>query len=150
MCIPSTIYSITFFGLQLTGEGVSPAAENVQGLHEATPPTNVSETQSFPGLVGFSGPFIPNLSTLAEPLRQGCRTGATFQWGTKQQEVVQTLKDLLAAATSLAYCDVSARTEVIADARSFGLGLRSCLSTDSKGLVTGRQLCYLLAARSAL
>ena len=73
-------------------------------------------------MVGFSGRFIPDLATIAEPLRKVSLAGATFQWGENQQQAFQVLKDRLASAASLAYFDVTAPTEVIADASPFGLG----------------------------
>ena len=114
--------SIEFFGLQLTKQGVKPTAEKVQAVRDAPAPTNASETRSFLGTVGFSSRFIPDFATVAEPLRRICQKGSSFEWGPKQQEAFDALKDRLATATSLAYYDSRAPTEVVADASPFGLG----------------------------
>ena len=114
--------SITFFGLQLSSSGVSPTPEKVKALREAPAPTYASETRSFLGTVGFSGRFIPDLATIAEPLRRVSQAGAIFEWGTVQQQAFDMLKDRLTSATSLAYFDSTAPTEVITDASPFRLG----------------------------
>ena len=74
------------------------------------------------GLVNFSAKFIPNLATVAEPLRQLTRKGVAFKWGGEQKEAFKILKETLASAETLAYYDKDANTRVIADASPVGLG----------------------------
>ena len=45
-----------------------------------------------------------------------------FEWGSRQQESFEQLKQLLASAETLAYFDINVPTQVIADASPVGLG----------------------------
>ena len=113
---------ISFFGFTLSDTGVQAATDKIDAVVSAPAPSNASQTRSFLGLVGFSARFIPNLSTIAEPLRRVTHTGVTFVWAKEQQEAFQEIKSLLTSAPALAYYSTSAPTEVIADASPVGLG----------------------------
>ena len=60
---------LTFFGMVLSGNGLSCTEEKVKAVKEAREPRTVSETRSFLGLVNYCGRFIPDLATVSEPLR---------------------------------------------------------------------------------
>ena len=61
---------LTFMGLFLSNRGIGPTEEKVRAVVEAREPQNVTEVKSFLGLVNFSARFIPDLATVAEPMRQ--------------------------------------------------------------------------------
>ena len=113
---------VEFYGLRLGSHGVEPTAEKVNAITNAPRPSNASEVRSFLGLVGFSARFIPQLSTIAEPLRRVTHKGTPFSWGPDQQNAFDQLKQRLAEATTLAYFDRNAPTQVIADASPVGVG----------------------------
>ena len=58
---------LTFFGMVLSGNGISCTEEKVKAVKETREPRTVSETRSFLGLVNYCGRFIPNLATVSEP-----------------------------------------------------------------------------------
>ena len=62
------------------------------------------------GLVNFNAKFIPNLATVAEPLRQLTRKSVAFKWGGEQKEAFKSLKKTLASAETLAYYDKDVNT----------------------------------------
>ena len=113
---------LEFMGYLLSTRGIGPTESKVEAVVNAREPASVAEVRSFMGLVNFSAKFIPNLATVAEPLRQLTRKGVTFKWGEKQQEAFKALKGTLASAETLAYYDKDAKTRVIADASPVGLG----------------------------
>ena len=63
-----TLPRLTFFGHQVTQNGVEPSEEleKVAAIQNADPPQNASEAQLFTGLAQFVCKFIPDLSTVAE------------------------------------------------------------------------------------
>ena len=65
----------------LSSRGVGVAADKVKAVIDAREPESVSEVWSFLGLVNFSGRFIPDLATLAEPLHRLTKKGVEFKWG---------------------------------------------------------------------
>jgi len=74
------------------------------------------------GLVNLRAKFIPDLATLAEPLRRLTRAGVPFKWAKEQNEAFEALKKALASADTLVYYDKDTKTRVITDASPVGLG----------------------------
>ena len=117
-CIPS----IEFMGHLLSAHGIGPTESKVQDILNARKPESAAEVRSFLGLVNFSARYIPDLSTVAEPLRKFMRQGVTFKWGRKEEESFNELKRRLANSETLGYFDKNAKNKVISDASPVGLG----------------------------
>ena len=133
---------LIFMGHVLSARGIGPAKVKVEAVVNAHEPQNASEVKIFLGLVTYSARFIPNLATVSAPLRELLRKEAKFEWGLPQQESFEKLKQLLASAETLAYFDIHAPTQVIADASPVGLG--AVLVQEQNG--ESRVICY--ASRS--
>lgn len=113
---------LIFMGILLSEKGIGPTEERVRAVTEAREPENDTEVRSFLGLVGYSSRFIPQFATLSEPLRRLTRKDTPFVFGAEQKRAFDNLKTALAKATTLAYFDKDAPTQVIADASPVGLG----------------------------
>ena len=113
---------LAFMGHILSARGISPSEAKVKSVIEAREAKTVSEVKSFLGLVTYSSRYIPDFSTVSEPLRRLTRKNASFHWGSEQQESFDKLKLLLSNAETLGYYDVNAETQVISDASPVGLG----------------------------
>ena len=50
---------LTFFGHELTSDGVNPSEEKAAAIRDARPPKDTSEVRSFMGLVQYSAKFMP-------------------------------------------------------------------------------------------
>ena len=96
---------LTFMGMLLSSHGINPTEEKVRAVVEAREPCSVTEVKSFLGLVNFSARFIPDLATVAEPLRRLTKRGVPFVFGPEQQESFRELKRRLAQAETLSYFD---------------------------------------------
>ena len=83
---------LTFFGMVLSGNGISCTEEKVKAVKEAREPRTVSETRSFLGLVNYCGRFIPDLATVSEPLRRLTKSGTPFVFGGEQKKGVSGAK----------------------------------------------------------
>ena len=57
------------------------------------------------GMAGFYRDFIPNFSTVVEPLTRLTKKGAQFTWGDEQEQATATLKLALEAAPILRHPD---------------------------------------------
>ena len=117
--------------LVLSQQGVDPTEEKVKAVNEARKPKIVSKVKSFVGLVNFNARFIPDLGTVAEPLRRLKKKGESFIFGLKQQVAFSDLKRRLAQADTLGYFDRTSRTKIITDASPVGLG--AILLQEQKG-----------------
>ena len=113
---------IEFMGHVLSEHGISLAESKTEAVLNARRPESVAEVRSFLGLVNFSSRFIPDLATIAEPLRRLTKKSEPFEWGQQQEESFNRLKQELSNSCTLKYYDTSANTQVIADASPVGLG----------------------------
>ena len=121
---------VKFFGYIFSENGISADPEMVESIKNAKEPTTPSEVKSFLGMTGFVSRFIPQYSTLTEPLRKLTRENETWVWSDEQESAFQTLKDKLTSDTVMAYFDPSKETELWVDASPVGLG--AILSQDNK------------------
>ena len=76
---------LTFFGHELTSDGINPSEEKVAAIRDARAPKDASEVRSFMGLVQYSAKFMPDVASVARPLQELTRKGANFVWGAEQQ-----------------------------------------------------------------
>ena len=94
----------------------------VAAIRQAGPPQNVSKARSFLGLAQFVSKFVPNLSSIAEPIQRLTHKNAEFKWGKEQQVAFEKLKELITHVDALVYFYVNSRTRIVADASPVGLG----------------------------
>ena len=83
--------------------------------------------------------FIPDLSSLNEPLRQLLKKGSEWVWSAAQEKAFKNMKIMLITAPVLAHYDVQKPTIVAADASQYGLGA-VLLQTQEDG--ERRPVCY--------
>lgn len=84
-------------------------------------PKNVSELKSFLGMIGFYRCFVPNTSSILDPLHLLLKKGEKWKWGQEQQEAFNKIKYELASDRVLAHYDPDLPTVVTADAGPRGL-----------------------------
>lgn len=113
---------VEYIGHVLTENGIHTDQQKVTAVEKFPVPQNKTELQRFLGMINYLGKFIPNLSTITEPLRVLLEKDTDFSWEKRQHESFQKLKDLVARAPVLKYYDVSAPVLLSVDASSFALG----------------------------
>ena len=86
-----------------SSKGVSADPDKVKAILEIEPPTNTRSLRSFLGIVSYCAKFIPNFSTLSEPLRQVLRKNVKFHWSSRHQEAFDQLKQALSEPHVLTY-----------------------------------------------
>ena len=77
--------------------------------------------QSLLGMVNFCNRYVPNYSTLTEPIRRLTKKDTPFIWSDEQQSSLNTLKQKLTNAPTLTFYNPEADTKLYVDA-SLGLG----------------------------
>lgn len=114
--------SIKFFGNIYNKNGVHPDPEKVQAIANLAVPNDVSELQSFLGMVTYLAPYIPQLSSHTTPLRQLLCKDIEFQWYPEHQQAFEKIKSLICTAGTLSYFNPSQPVVIQVDASQAALG----------------------------
>ena len=105
-----------------SASGVRPDPARVQAIADTTPPKNVTELQSFLGMITAIAPHIPNLSDHTAPLQKLLRKDLEFIWQPQQQKAFEKIKATIQNAHELTYFDPNKQTVVQVDASQECLG----------------------------
>lgn len=116
------VTELEFLGHHISAKGISPSQTKIEAVLLFREPTTEAEVRSFLGLANYMNKHIPNLATLAEPLRTLTQKNVKFEWGSAQKNAFEAIKQALAAATKLGFFDPKDQTAVMADASPTGLG----------------------------
>ncbi|GJT55924.1 putative reverse transcriptase domain-containing protein [Tanacetum coccineum] len=116
------LQEVHFLGHVVNHNGihVDPSKSNVVKNWKAL--TTPSKIKSFLGLAGYNRCFIANFSKIAKPLTSLTQKNKKYEWGAKQEEAFQTLKDNLYNALILSLPDGIKDFVVYCDASNQGLG----------------------------
>ena len=99
------VHKVTYLGYILDAEGVHPDPSKMKAISEAPAPTSVKQLQSYLGSLGFYRRFLPNLSTVLEPLHQLLGKDVRWKWGPEQENAFKASKKLLLNSEALAHFD---------------------------------------------
>ncbi|GJZ02477.1 reverse transcriptase domain-containing protein [Tanacetum coccineum] len=103
-------------------DGIHVDPSKIEAVKSWKAPTTPSEVRSFLGLAGYYRRFIKNFSKIAKPLTSLTQKNQKYEWGEKQEEAFQTLKDNLCNAPILSLPDGVEDFVVYCDASNQGLG----------------------------
>ena len=103
-------------------QGHKPNPEKTKAVLAAPTPKDVSELKSFLGMLQYYGQFLPNLSSVLEPLHQSLWKGERWHWNEPQEEAVRTSKQLLCSAQLLVHYDPTRPLLIPCDASPTGIG----------------------------
>ena len=108
-------------GHTISRDGISkgPKADAVTKMPA---PSNVSQLRSFLGAVQFYNKFLPDLSTISEPLYHLTEKHTKWKWEEPQQDAFQKLKQMLTNNTVLAHFDPSCPIGISCNASESGVG----------------------------
>lgn len=140
------VTELDFLGHHLSGDGIKPAESKVEALKAFRTPKDVEELRSFLGLANYVGKFLPDLGTIASPLRLLTHNGVPFEWTDIHEKAFQTLKDMISDVKQLKFFDTKMRTRVVADASPVALGAVLLQFAHDRYDMDPRIICY--ASRS--
>jgi len=122
------VSQVKYVGLLIAADGIRPDPDKVKAIADMTVPTDVKAVQRFLGTVTYLSKFIPNFSSVTEPLRALVKADMPWSWSNNQQSAFDHLKRLVVASPVLRYFNPSKPAVIQTDASSTGLG--SCLLQD--------------------
>lgn len=113
--------SVEYLGHTLSTHGIAKGPK-VDAIRRMPAPKDVSSLRSFLGSVQFYAKFLPNLSTVTEPLHRLTRKNTPWSWGKAQEDAFSQLKTLMCTDTVLAHFDPSLPIGISCDASEVGVG----------------------------
>ena len=114
--------SIGYMGHILSQRGLSPDPDKIKALTDMPKPTDVQGIQRLIGMVTYLAKFLPQLSTVCEPLRRLTYKDAKFVWTEIHDDAFAKMKRLLTEAPVLAFYDAKKTVIIECDSSSVGLG----------------------------
>ncbi|KAF8758925.1 hypothetical protein RHS01_02686 [Rhizoctonia solani] len=116
------VTSVEYLGIIVSDKGFSLDKLKIQAVQEWPTPTKVKEVQSFLGFANFLRQFVANFSHMARPLHNLVKKDAVWNWGPKEQEAFQNLKDSITNAPVLCHADPTKPYFLETDASGAALG----------------------------
>jgi hypothetical protein len=95
----------------------------VKVILEWSRPNNVTEVRIFLGAAQYWRKFIANFSSIAAPLHAVTSVKKGFQWGGKQQQAFDTLKEKINSTPVLALPNLRQPFEIQTDASNYAMGV---------------------------
>nr|GFC75445.1 putative reverse transcriptase domain-containing protein [Tanacetum cinerariifolium] len=111
------ISKVQFLGHVIDSQGIHMDPAKIESIKDWASPKTAIEIRQFLGLAGYYRRFIEGFSKIARPMTKLTQKKVKFEWGDKQEEAFQVIKQKLCSAPILAlpegsedfvvYCDVS-------------------------------------------
>ena len=114
--------SITHIGHVVSADGIREDPSKVRAIKQMQQPKYVGDIRRFLVMANQLGKFIPNLSSVTQPVRDLLQKKNQWTWGPSQQRVFDLVKDELNKTPVLALFNPNRGTTVSADASTYGLG----------------------------
>ena len=89
---------VVYLGFKINEHGIHPVESKVKAINDAPSPTNVTELKGYLGMLTYYNKFLPNLSTLLQPLHVLLQKNTKWKWGSEQEKAFQESKKLLTSA----------------------------------------------------
>jgi len=86
--------AIHYLGHLLSNHGIA-KGEKADAVKTMPVPADVSSLKSFLGSLVFYSKFLPNLSTVTEPLHHLTKKNAVWKWGSVEESSFQKLRDVM-------------------------------------------------------
>lgn len=113
---------IKFLGHIFNAMGVRPDDEKTKAILNMKKPNNVKEVQRFLGMVNYLGPFIENLSSKNQKLRELLKNEVQWHWSHIHDAEFESLKKEITMAPVLTYFNHEKKLILSVDASKFALG----------------------------
>ena len=107
---------LDFLGHVVTNKGLKPDQNKVAAILQMPNPTDVEAVHRLQGIITHLAKFLPQLSSVMEPIRRLTRQDCEWEWAQEQETSMAELKTLVTAVPLLAYYDPSKELVIQCDA----------------------------------
>ncbi|GKA21246.1 putative reverse transcriptase domain-containing protein [Tanacetum coccineum] len=116
------IPKVRFLGHVIDSRGIHVDPAKIESIKDWASPKTPTEIRQFLGLAGYYWRFIEGFSKIAKSMTKLTQKGIKFDWGEKEENVFQLIKQKLCSAPILALPEGSEDFVVYCDASHKGLG----------------------------
>ncbi|GJU37185.1 putative reverse transcriptase domain-containing protein [Tanacetum coccineum] len=117
------IPKVHFLGHVIDSRGIHVDPAKIESIKDWASPKTPTEIRQFLGLAGYYRRFIEGFSKIAKPMTKLTQKGIKFDWGEKEENAFQLIKQKLCSAPILALPEGSEGFVVYCDASHKGLGV---------------------------
>ncbi|GJY12333.1 putative reverse transcriptase domain-containing protein [Tanacetum coccineum] len=117
------IPKVHFLGHVIDSRGIHVDPAKIESIKDWASPKTPMEIRQFLGLAGYYQRFIEGFSKIAKPMTKLTQKGIKFDWGEKEENAFQLIKQKLCSAPILALPEGSEGFVVYYDASHKGLGV---------------------------
>ena len=117
---------VEYIGHILSRDGLKISSKRIESIKNMPDPMSVKGVMTILGMVTYTCKFLPNLSSVTEPLRQlikdSSKPGYCFMFEEQHKQAFAELKKMMSSTEVLQYYDPSKPVKISCDASSHGLG----------------------------
>jgi len=113
--------SLLLLGQKVSWLGLSTHKEKVSVITQLDVPQNISELQTFLGMMVYFSSYIPFYTWIAHPFFQLLKKGSKWEWSSVHQEAFELCKEVLTNAPIRGYAMPKLPYRVYTDACDYGL-----------------------------
>ena len=126
------VKSVTYLGHEISVSGVRPLRDKVVHIRDCKYPENRDELISFLGLINYYSRYLPNLSTILEPLNRLRVKSVEWRFGEAEKAAMDTVKQRLIERPLLSLYDQKCDVILDCDASSYAVGAVLSIIKDGK------------------
>nr|CAD2206627.1 unnamed protein product [Meloidogyne enterolobii] len=124
--------SMDFLGYTVSGNGFIPSLSRIEVIKNLPTPTTLKQVRRIVGMASFYRKHILGFATIVEPLTSLNKKNKAFEWGQKQEQAFQKIKELLAKEPILTFPDYKLPFHIFTDASNVGHGAALMQKHDDK------------------
>ena len=113
--------SLLLLGQKVSRLGLSTHKEKVSAITQLDVPRNISELQTFLGMMVYFSSYVPFYAWIAHPFFQLLKKGSKWEWTTVHQEAFELCKEVLTNAPVRGYAMPNLPYRIYTDACDYGL-----------------------------
>ena len=114
--------SVEFLGHQVNSLGITPHHAKIDAIHSFPTPTDLHSLRAILGFFNYYRTFVPNFSSIAQPLHQLTKKDVPFVWTNTHQTALDTLKAQLCDGRALRRPEPDLPYTLYTDWSKLGLG----------------------------
>ncbi|QRW15579.1 Retrotransposable element Tf2 protein [Rhizoctonia solani] len=127
------VTTVDYLGIVISLAGFSMDQKKIEAVTSWPTPKTVKQVQAFLGFVNYLRRFIPNCSSVAQPLHNLTRKDSPWSWGKLEEEAFQELKSLVTRSPVLIHSNPSLPYYLETDASGVAMGaILSQQGTDNR------------------